>query len=157
MLAPVLATGGIPLSVVAPIEPRVVADGVSKWFGALVAVSDVSFDIGAGVTALLGPNGAGKSTMLRMLCGLARPSQGTVRVLGRDPRTDTGVTRLVGLVPQQEGVFEPLTARRFVALAARCTVSPTRSRRLLARSRSSISTPPTPASCPRTRRACASA
>ncbi len=118
MLAPVPATGGIPLSAAAPIEPRVVADGVSKWFGALVAVSDVSFDIGAGVTALLGPNGAGKSTMLRMLCGLARPSQGTVRVLGKDPRTDTGVTRLVGLVPQQEAVFEPLTAGRFVALAA---------------------------------------
>jgi ABC-2 type transport system ATP-binding protein len=98
-------------------EPRVVADGVSKWFGALVAVSDVSFDVGAGVTALLGPNGAGKSTMLRMLCGLARPSQGAVRVLGRDPRADTGVTRLIGLVPQQESVFEPLTAREFVRLA----------------------------------------
>jgi len=99
-------------------EPRVVAEGVSKWFGALVAVSDVSFDVSAGVTALLGPNGAGKSTMLRMLCGLAHPSQGTVRVLGRDPRTDTSVTRLIGLVPQQESVFEPLTAREFVRLAA---------------------------------------
>jgi ABC-2 type transport system ATP-binding protein len=100
-------------------EPRVVAEGISKWFGALVAVSDVSFDVGAGVTALLGPNGAGKSTMFRMLCGLARPSKGTVRVLGRDPRADTGVTRMIGLVPQQESVFEPLTARQFVALSAR--------------------------------------
>ena len=100
-------------------EPRVVADGVSKWFGALVAVSDVSFDVGPGVTALLGPNGAGKSTMFRMLCGLARPSKGSVRVLGRDPRADTGVARLIGLVPQQEGVFEPLTAHEFVALAAK--------------------------------------
>jgi ABC-2 type transport system ATP-binding protein len=98
--------------------PLVVADGVSKWFGALVAVSDVSFEIGPGVTALLGPNGAGKSTMLRMLCGLARPSRGTVRVLGRDPRTDVDVTRLVGLVPQQETVFESLTAREFVQLTA---------------------------------------
>jgi ABC-2 type transport system ATP-binding protein len=101
------------------IEPRVVADGVSKWFGALVAVSDVSFDVGPGVTALLGPNGAGKSTMFRMLCGLARPSKGSIRVLGRDPRADTGVTRLIGLVPQQESVFEPLTAHEFVALAAK--------------------------------------
>jgi ABC-2 type transport system ATP-binding protein len=101
------------------IEPRVVADGVSKWFGALVAVSDVSFDVGPGVTALLGPNGAGKSTMFRMLCGLARPSKGTIRVLDRDPRADTGVTRLIGLVPQQESVFEPLTAHEFVTLAAR--------------------------------------
>jgi ABC-2 type transport system ATP-binding protein len=100
-------------------EPRVVADGVSKWFGPLVAVSDVSFDIGPGVTALLGPNGAGKSTMFRMLCGLARPSKGSVRVLGADPRLDTGVTRRIGLVPQQENVFEALTAREFVALSAR--------------------------------------
>jgi ABC-2 type transport system ATP-binding protein len=100
-------------------EPRIVAAGVSKWFGALVAVSDVSFDVGPGVTALLGPNGAGKSTMFRMLCGLARPSKGTVRVLGRDPRTDTDVARQIGLVPQQETVFEPLTAREFVTLSAR--------------------------------------
>jgi ABC-2 type transport system ATP-binding protein len=100
-------------------EPRVVAENVSKWFGALVAVSDVSFDIGPGVTALLGPNGAGKSTMFRMLCGLARPSKGTVRVLGQDPRAETGVARLIGLVPQQESVFEPLTAREFVTLSAR--------------------------------------
>jgi ABC-2 type transport system ATP-binding protein len=99
-------------------EPRVVAEGVSKWFGALVAVSDVSFEVGPGVTALLGPNGAGKSTMLRMLCGLARPSRGTVRVLGRDPRADVAVARSIGLVPQQESVFEPLTARAFVSLAA---------------------------------------
>ena len=100
-------------------EPRVVAENVSRWFGALVAVSDVSFDVGPGVTALLGPNGAGKSTMFRMLCGLARPSKGTVRVLGRDPRTDPSVARFIGLVPQQETVFEPLTARQFVALSAR--------------------------------------
>ncbi len=91
---------------------------MSKWFGALVAVSDVSFDIGPGVTALLGPNGAGKSTMLRMLCGLARPSQGAVRILGKDPRSDASITRRIGLVPQQESVFETLTAREFVRLAA---------------------------------------
>lgn len=99
-------------------EPLLEVRGVSKWFGGVVAVSDVSFDVGEGVTALLGPNGAGKSTMLRMLCGLARPSKGTVRVLGRDPRTDVSVTRQVGLVPQQESVFEPLTALAFTRLSA---------------------------------------
>jgi ABC-2 type transport system ATP-binding protein len=99
-------------------QPIVAAEGVSKWFGPLVAVSDVSFEIGPGVTALLGPNGAGKSTMLRMLCGLALPSRGTVRVLGRDPRSDVSVARSIGLVPQQETVFEPLTAHGFVRLAA---------------------------------------
>jgi ABC-2 type transport system ATP-binding protein len=99
-------------------EPRVVAESVSKWFGTVVAVSDVSFEVGPGVTALLGPNGAGKSTMLRMLCGLARPSRGSVRVLGRDPRADEGVARAIGLVPQQEGVFERLTAHELVTLGA---------------------------------------
>ena len=98
--------------------PLLEVRGVSKWFGSLVAVSDVSFDVGPGVTALLGPNGAGKSTMLRMLCGLARPSKGTVRILGHDPRTHVGVTRQVGLVPQQETVFEPLTALGFIRLSA---------------------------------------
>ena len=99
-------------------EPSVVAEGVSKWFGPLVAVSDVSFEVGPGVTALLGPNGAGKSTMLRMLCGLALPSKGTIRVLGKNPRSDIGVTRSIGLVPQQESVFEHLTAHRFLQVTA---------------------------------------
>src|SRR4029079_17893171 len=88
------------------------------WFGSVVAVSDVSFDLGPGITALLGPNGDGKSTMLRVLCGLARPSRGAVQGLGSDPRTDVGVPRQLGLVPQQETVFEPLTALGFVRLSA---------------------------------------
>jgi ABC-2 type transport system ATP-binding protein len=101
-----------------PADALVVAQNVSKWFGDLVAVSDVSFHVRAGVTALLGPNGAGKSTMMRMLCGLTAPSIGTVRVLGRDPRHDLDVTGRIGIVPQQDGVFEMLTAYEFVRLAA---------------------------------------
>ena len=91
---------------------------VSKWFGDVVAVSEVSFALGPGVTALLGPNGAGKSTVLRMLCGLTPPSRGEVRVLGRNPRTDLEITRQIGIAPQQEGVFEQQTPFEFVHLAA---------------------------------------
>ena len=91
---------------------------VSKWFGDVVAVSDVSFSVGPGVTALLGPNGAGKSALLRLLCGLTRPSQGSIRVLGVDPRHDPGLFRRIGLVPQQEALFEGMSARSFVTLAA---------------------------------------
>jgi ABC-2 type transport system ATP-binding protein len=90
---------------------------VSKWFKDVVAVSDVSCTIGYGVTALLGPNGAGKSTLFRMLCGLTPPSRGEIRVLGGSPRDDIALTRRVGLVPQQESVFEPLDAFEFVRLA----------------------------------------
>ncbi|HVE93291.1 MAG TPA: ABC transporter ATP-binding protein [Acidimicrobiales bacterium] len=94
-------------------------DGVSKFFGGVVAVSDVSFTIGPGLTALLGPNGAGKSTVMRMLCGLAKPSRGTVRLLGRDPRGDPSVLRDIGLVPQQEAVPEVISGLSFVSLGAR--------------------------------------
>jgi ABC-2 type transport system ATP-binding protein len=93
-------------------------DGVSKFFGGVVAVSDVSFTIEPGVTALLGPNGAGKSTVMRMLCGLAAPSRGRVRLLGKDPRGDVEVFKHLGLVPQQEVVPEVLTALEFVSLSA---------------------------------------
>jgi ABC-2 type transport system ATP-binding protein len=102
-----------------PTTPLIELHHVSKWFGDVVAVSDVTFGIGTGITALLGPNGAGKSTVLRLLCGLARPSQGTVSVLGGNPRQDVSIFGRIGLVPQQEALFEALTAREFVETAAR--------------------------------------
>jgi ABC-2 type transport system ATP-binding protein len=102
-----------------PTTPMIEVDHVSKWFGDVVAVSDVAFNVGPGITALLGPNGAGKSTVLRLLCGLARPSQGRVRVLGGDPRQDLSILARIGLVPQQETMFETLTAREFVETAAK--------------------------------------
>jgi ABC-2 type transport system ATP-binding protein len=100
-----------------PDEAVIEVTGVSKWFKDVVALSDVSCTIGWGVTALLGPNGAGKSTLFRLLCGLTPPSHGTVRVLDADPRGEVGVLRHVGLVPQQETLFEQLTAHEFVRLA----------------------------------------
>ncbi len=105
-------------------EVMIAVERVSKRFGDLVAVSDVSFRLGAGVTALLGPNGAGKSTMLRMLSGLAAPSEGTVRVLGQNPRQDIELRRRIGLVPQQESLFEHMRLREFVRLAADLSGTP---------------------------------
>lgn len=99
-------------------DAMVVVDACTRWFGDVVAVSEVSFTVDAGVTALLGPNGAGKSTLLRLLCGLVAPARGTVRVLGCDPRTDIGVHRSLGLVPQQETVFDRLSALELVETCA---------------------------------------
>ena len=91
---------------------------LAKWFGSVVALSDVSFEVGPGVTALLGPNGAGKSTLFRILCGLANPSQGTVRIFGQEPRANPAITRRIGIAPQQERLFERQTIFEFVSLAA---------------------------------------
>jgi ABC-2 type transport system ATP-binding protein len=100
------------------VTATIAIEGVGKWFGPVVALSDVTIDIDPGVTALLGPNGAGKSTLFRILCGLANPSQGSVRLLGQDPRRNPALTRHVGIAPQQERLFERQTAHEFVSLAA---------------------------------------
>jgi ABC-2 type transport system ATP-binding protein len=99
-------------------DTPIVVEGASKWFGSVVALSEVTCSIGWGITALLGPNGAGKSTLFRLLCGLTAPSNGTVRVLGLDPKRDVSLSRHIGLVPQQEPLFEALTPIEFVRLAA---------------------------------------
>lgn len=98
--------------------PTIEVRNVSKWFGPLVALSDVSFSLRPGITALLGPNGAGKSTLLRIMCGLTAPSQGGVRILGMQPRQDLELNRRIGLVPQQESMFETMRPRDFVEVAA---------------------------------------
>ena len=107
-----------PSSAPAPLVGMIAVDQASKFFGSVVAVSDVSFAINGGVTALLGPNGAGKSTLFRMMCGLTAPSRGTVTVLGCDPRTDRVVRGRIALVPQQDALFDHLSARDFVTIAA---------------------------------------
>jgi ABC-2 type transport system ATP-binding protein len=92
---------------------------VSKWYGDKVAVSDLSFTLGPGVTALLGPNGAGKSTTIKLLTGLLRPSRGQVRVLAQTVVNNPKLYRRIGLVPEQEGLYPFLSIRQFVELAAR--------------------------------------
>jgi ABC-2 type transport system ATP-binding protein len=107
-----------------PIAPPIVEDApivarnVSKWYGDVVAVSDVSFSVEPGVTALLGPNGAGKSTMLEMLTGLLHPSAGSIRILGKKVRGDESLFSDVGLVPEQEHVYPFMTGREFLMLNA---------------------------------------
>jgi ABC-2 type transport system ATP-binding protein len=99
-----------------PGEAMVELTGASRWYRNVVAVTDVSFTLGPGVTALLGPNGAGKTTVLRMLCGLTAPSEGTVRIWGHDPRRDPRAMRFIGIVPERDGVFPKVNALRFVEL-----------------------------------------
>lgn len=92
---------------------------LSKWFGPKVAVSEVTIGFAPGVTGLLGPNGAGKTTLMRVIAGLQVPSQGSVSILGKDPREDPSIYQKMTLVPEDEAVYEHLTGRQFIELAAR--------------------------------------
>ncbi len=97
----------------------VAVDHVSRWFGNVVAVNDVSFSLGPGIHGLLGPNGAGKSTLLHMLAGFLAPSNGSVRVRGENAWQNPEMYRYIGLVPEREAVYGFLTGREFVELSAR--------------------------------------
>jgi len=92
---------------------------VSRWFGSVVAVSDVSFDIMPGITGLLGPNGAGKTTLLRMMTGLADTSTGKVTVFGERVRNNPPLYRRIGVMSEHETVYGFMKGREFVTMMAR--------------------------------------
>ncbi len=99
--------------------PTIEVSGVSRWYGNVVAVNDVSFSVGPGITGLLGPNGAGKSTLLHMMAGFLRPSTGEVKVLGEPAWGRTDIYRQVGIVLEREAVYSGLTGLEFVEVSAR--------------------------------------
>ncbi|OLB66586.1 MAG: ABC transporter [Actinobacteria bacterium 13_2_20CM_2_72_6] len=92
---------------------------VSRWYGNVVAVNDVTMTLGPGVTGLLGPNGAGKTTLLHMMSGFLSPSQGTLTVDGRPAWRNPDVYRTLGLVSEREAVHGFLTAWEFVLASAK--------------------------------------
>ncbi|MER8232140.1 ABC transporter ATP-binding protein [Streptomyces sp. NPDC101490] len=89
-------------------------DHVSRWFGNVVAVNDVTMTVGPGVTGLLGPNGAGKSTLINMMGGFLDPSTGSVTLDGRSIWGNESVYREIGVVPEREAMYDFLTGREFV-------------------------------------------
>jgi ABC-2 type transport system ATP-binding protein len=92
---------------------------VSRWYGNVVAVNDVTLTVGPGLTGLLGPNGAGKTTVLHLMAGLLAPSQGSVLVGGDPAWRNPGMYRTLGLVTERESVPGFLTAWQFVLASAR--------------------------------------
>jgi ABC-2 type transport system ATP-binding protein len=93
--------------------------GVSRWYGNVVAVNDVTMSLGTGVTGLLGPNGAGKTTVLHMMAGFLAPSRGTVTLGGESTWRNPAVYRRLGLVTEREAVYDFLSAYEFVLASAR--------------------------------------
>ena len=100
-------------------DPVIRVDGVSRWFGSVVAVSDVSFTISRGITGLLGPNGAGKTTLMRMITGLAATSSGTVTMFGQPVRDNPPLYRRIGVMSEHETVYGFMKGREFVEMMGR--------------------------------------
>jgi ABC-2 type transport system ATP-binding protein len=94
-------------------------DTVSRWYGNVVAVNDVTMTIGPGVTGLLGPNGAGKSTLIHMMGGFLAPSSGTVTLDGAQVWRNEEIYRHIGLVPEREAMYDVVTGWAFVVANAR--------------------------------------
>jgi ABC-2 type transport system ATP-binding protein len=94
---------------------------VSKWYGNVIGVNNLTFRIPAGVTGLLGPNGAGKSTLLQLATGQLYPSQGKVSVLGHPVWNNARLNRYIGLCPEQDAFYEWMTGRDFITTCARLT------------------------------------
>jgi ABC-2 type transport system ATP-binding protein len=115
---PLAGWPGVPVPSVPP-EGVLAVDHVARWFGNVVAVNDISFGLGPGLTGLLGPNGAGKSTLLHLLAGLLQPSAGSVWIDGQRAWGNPATYRRLGLVPEREAVHDYLTGREFVLLNAR--------------------------------------
>ena len=93
--------------------------GVTRWYGNVVAVNDITMSIGPGVTGLLGPNGAGKSTVLHLIAGFLAPSRGELTVAGERTWRNPDLFRKVGLVPERDSVYSFLTGAEFVTATAR--------------------------------------
>jgi ABC-2 type transport system ATP-binding protein len=108
-------------SLAVPADPTAMVElrGVSRWYGNVVAVNDVTMSLTPGVTGLLGPNGAGKTTVLHMMAGFLAPSRGDVLVAGAPTWRNPPVYRHLGLVSEREAVHSFLTGWEFVLASAK--------------------------------------
>ena len=104
-----------------PVEPLVLARGLTKRFGTSVAVDAIDFEVAPGESfGFLGPNGAGKTTTMRMIGCVSPVTDGTLRVLGRDPATDGPAIRArLGVVPQQDSLDMELTVEENLVIYGR--------------------------------------
>ncbi len=90
------------------------AEGLSRFYGMILGLNNVSFELRAGLTGIVGPNGAGKTTLFRLLLGQIQPSSGRLRVFGEEPWNNPGVAARLAYCPESEGVPAGLSARSWL-------------------------------------------
>jgi ABC-2 type transport system ATP-binding protein len=104
---------------IVPVAPIVTAEHVSKWYGQVIGLNDVTVSVPPGVTGLLGPNGAGKSTFLKLITGQLRPSKGDVKVLGEPIWRNPHLYFQIGFCPEQDAFYDRMTGLEWVRALVR--------------------------------------
>lgn len=97
----------------------VVADHVSKWYGQVIGLNDVTLTVPPGITGLLGPNGAGKSTFMKLVTGQLKPSKGSIAVLGEPIWQHPDLYFRIGFCPEQDAFYERMTGLEWVTALVR--------------------------------------
>jgi ABC-2 type transport system ATP-binding protein len=101
------------------VTPVVAAEHLSKWFGQVIGVNDVTLTLPAGVTGLLGPNGAGKSTLLKLVTGQLKPNKGHVLVFGEPIWQNPALFCRIGFCPEQDAFYDRMTGLEWVSALVR--------------------------------------
>ena len=99
--------------------PIVVTEQLSKWYGQVIGLNDVTVTVPPGITGLLGPNGAGKSTFLKLITGQLKPSKGEVRVLSEPIWGNPALYFRIGFCPEQDSFYERMTGLEWVMALVR--------------------------------------
>jgi ABC-2 type transport system ATP-binding protein len=100
-------------------EPVVAADHLSKWYGQVIGLNDVTLTVPGGITGLLGPNGAGKSTFMKLITGQLKPSKGSLKVLGAPIWRNPALYLRIGFCPEQDAFYERMTGHDWLAALVR--------------------------------------
>jgi len=99
--------------------PIVAADHLSKWYGQVIGLNDVSLTVPPGITGLLGPNGAGKSTFMKLITGQLKPSKGGIKVLGEPIWRNPALYFRIGFCPEQDAFYERMTGLDWISALVR--------------------------------------
>ena len=102
-----------------PATAIVGADHVSKWYGQVIGLNDVSVSVPPGITGLLGPNGAGKSTFMKLITGQLKPSKGSITVMGEPIWRNPHLYFQIGFCPEQDAFYERMTGLEWVTALVR--------------------------------------
>jgi len=97
----------------------IATDHVSKWYGQVIGLNDVTLQVSPGITGLLGPNGAGKSTFMKLITGQLKPSKGSMTVLGEPIWRNPRLYFEIGFCPEQDAFYDRMTGLEWVTALVR--------------------------------------